>query len=210
MKTYLSILALVAMVATPVLADFSLTESYVQPGQNVTIHAPFVGNVGGVQAGIYHFDLPGTTNLPTWGFCIEMQYSNQGGLYNLAALQDSPVTNGPDINNGPMGSEKAALIQKLWATHIQDTKTDAGAAAFQVAIWETVYGDTFTIDETAIQTKATQYMADANSYAGSLPNLIVYTNPTSQDYVVCVPAPAAIVLAGLGLGLVGWVKRRMA
>ena len=76
--------------------------------------------------------------------CIEVdQYVTLGGnfSYDMIDLEDGPQP-GLALSAGPMGDTKADQIRKLWAAHYTESliSHDQGAA-FQVAVWETVYDD---------------------------------------------------------------------
>jgi hypothetical protein len=245
MKRTMLIAVVCVFIAAPTFADYgtvNLKEVSTAPGLGgftLTAHN-FTSGVGGVLAGQYNFDInggagitvPGITSytqLPEWGFCIEMQYSTSGyQTYNIKDLQDAPLTGG--IGGLPMGSTKADFIRELWANHIADTQVggaagNTNAAAFQLAVWEIVYEDNGSWDVTATSGAAdTGFKASGNAGALNLANtwlgeldgqgmaggLYAYSNNTYQDYVFQVPVPAAVLLGLLGLGAAGVRLRRFA
>jgi hypothetical protein len=241
MKKVLFAIALCALVAGPAMADFgsiTLKEVSTSPGVGgFTLYAHnFTGGVGGVLAGVYNFDISGGsgitvpgissyTQLPEWGFCIEMQYSTTSYKpYTIKSLQDAPLTGGP--LGGPMGATKADAIAELFANHIADVAgNNTNAAAFQLAVWEIVYENNGSWDVKATGGAAdTGFRATGNAAALNLANtwlgeldgqgakatLYAYSNDTYQDYVVQVPVPAAVLLGFLGLGAAGIKLRRFA
>ncbi|HET6429667.1 MAG TPA: hypothetical protein VFJ30_14715 [Phycisphaerae bacterium] len=244
MKRTIAITVLSALImSTAALADFGtiqLKEVNVSPGTTLTIYARnFTGGIG-AYVGQYNFDIkpytadpgitgiPGITTaggLPEWGFCIEMQLSSSSyRAYSIIDLEDAPVNAGP--GGLAMGSTKASAIGELWSAHIADAKTNVGAAAFQLAVWEIIYEDKLawnvkTRDDTD---KSNTFMATGNDTVRNLantwlnevasndlpiaPNLVAYSRGDTQDYMVQVPAPGAVLLGSMGLALVGWIRKR--
>ncbi|MBN1491140.1 MAG: hypothetical protein JXA69_14600 [Phycisphaerae bacterium] len=138
-----------------------------------------------------------------------------------------------------MGTEKAGRLGLLFGQHFSGVTTAQSAAAFQLAVWEIVYeSDTIALsdyDVTAGYTgsganggfQATgnaATLALANSWlqgldaSGTQANLLGLTSIYTQDFatirnipdpVPIIPAPSAALLAVIGLGLVGWIRRRI-
>ena len=114
--------------------------------------------------------------------------------------------------------------------------TTTEAAAMQLAVWEIVYedwdqdgdGNVDNADWDVLTNNAAapfwSFKTSTNSAAAALantwlgnvtgdgstpgPSLVALTNSACQDYIT-IPAPAAIVLGMMGLGLAGWVRKRI-
>lgn len=97
--------------------------------------------------------------------------------------------------------------------YVAGSGREASAKALQNAIWF-IEGEVGSLDLGL----ATQFYNDAVAAGwttiGNVRVLNLYANADytglKQDQLYLVPAPAAVGLGLLGLGLVGWVKRRMA
>jgi hypothetical protein len=161
-------------------------------------------------------------------FCIELDQEISPGnqyTYNLVPPEDGSQpgigTGGPG-NNGPIGIAKADQISQLWGMHFPDIDNAVTAAAFQITIWEIVFGSSFTpmvytgdpqsaSDGAAAIALASTWLADVQTPEPQFyeSNLVALTSPTAQDQVtVLAPAPAPLALAGIGLlGLLGFRRR---
>jgi hypothetical protein len=252
MKRLIFITVVCAFISMPALADFGtvkLNELSTSPGLGgfTIVTQGFTGGIGGVLAGQYNFDIQlgsgapvnippditSYTQLPEWGFCIEMQLSSPGTYrdYSIKNLQDAPITAGPSYI--PMGDTKADYIRELWADHFDDVVSNTTAAAFQLAIWEIVYEQNTNEDGEVVWNVNSTLGADATGFrvtAGStdarnlantwlwgldgtgpmVNNLYAYSAPNYQDYVFQVPVPAAILLGILGLSVAGVKLRKYA
>lgn len=219
----------VSLMAAPAHAAFeTATFSTVIPGEVVSIS--YTDNTTGKTmtesgwAGAYIFnpssDNTGPLTNTFSGFCIDVSQdinSGQKVYFGGANLANAPNDGGS--SSSAMGSTAANLIAQLWAADYSLIGTDnTKAAAFQIAIWEIVNGpystetnvsnfsvtaDTATMQYVTNWLSGLDYNAAENGTGKMTNGLYALTDPTYQDYVVQLPAPAP---PGLILGLIGGVS----
>ncbi|HEX7859929.1 MAG TPA: hypothetical protein VF773_06375 [Verrucomicrobiae bacterium] len=152
---------------------------------------------GGAYAGIVNLKVNG---VETDGFCIDpFHFSSRSSMqYEMVNLADAPKAYLPTFN-GDMGELKAAQISKLWGMAFSATMTASQAAAMQIAIWEIVAGDLFSVSGNDFG--ASVLLGKLATYSGPAANLVGLTGP-GQDYVIAsVPdggATALLFLIGFG------------
>jgi hypothetical protein len=178
------------------------------------------GLAGGTYyTGIYSWvNMGGTglgTQVPNWGFCIELPQSPVSGWQNVIPLDEAPL---PAQFGTPMGMTKADAIRELWGKHFDPSwPTGANtqmAEAFSACIWEIIYETEATWDVTsgAGFRSTIEQAVTANSWLAGLDgtglvyNLVATSNDGGQDFVVQVPEPATMLI--LGLGALGLLHRK--
>ena len=211
MQRLLLLMAIVALLAGtaaagPTVGDIVKVKYTGVYGQQVNIAGTW--HTGGVLAGIYKLEVD---SVKMDSFCIDLQDRSTTAAidYTVDELADAP-----DSPLGPMGNAKAAAISRL-LTYYSPTMTKKQAAALQTAIWDClvdldydVSAGGFYITSADIGAQALlNAVSDAGWNGGSVPALAL-TNKSYQDYTIPVPAPGAVLLAGIGAGLVGWLKKR--
>lgn len=170
-------------------------------------------NAGGTGSG---------TDVPNWGFCIELTQGPYTGWQDVIPLNEAPL---PAQFGTPMQTTKADYICELWDKHFDSSWLTGGTAnkqmaeAFGAAVWEIIYetlpASPLSWDVTAgtgFRATGIEQAAIANDWLHQLEgitthscNLVATSAPTGQDYLVqlpktppSVPEPATIVLLGLG------------
>lgn len=138
-------------------------------------------------------------DVPMEGFCIDPYHASSTSplLYRAVPLTQAPKP------PGTMDANQALLIGALWAIAYSPAITADGAAALQLAIWEVIGGDDFTL-LSGKDYGAAALLTAAKTYTGPQPNLIGLTGP-GQDYIVAVarvPDGGFTVLL-LGISLIG-------
>jgi len=170
-------------------------------------------NAGGIGLG---------TEVPNWGFCIELTQGPCTGWQNVIPLDEASL---PAAYGTPVGTAKADFIRELWGRDF-DPAWATGAnkqmsEAFGVAIWEIIYETCSTWDVTSgpgFRATNIEQAATANLWLSQLNgdtayfanNLVATSSPCGQDYLVQLTIPEPMTVIMLGLGALSVVRRRKA
>lgn len=171
----------------------TVQELGVSPGETASIS---VGGfyTGDVSVGILKLVVDGVA---TDGFCIDPYHFSlsSSSEYEFRSLADAPKL------PGTMGAIKAEAVSKLWAMAYSLNMTSEQAAALQLAIWETIAGDNFSV--LGNDYGASFLLQRLESFSDNGANLIALSGP-GQDYVTTVPdgGSTLIFLALAAAGLV--------
>lgn len=128
-----------------------------------------------------------------------------------------------DVQSAYLSPERNTLVSKLFTGYFGETGTNAGAAAFQLAIWEIVEETSSDIADlnlttgrfTAASTTA-EVVDKANGFLSGLGGfdanykVTYFESGTSQDLVTAapVPLPAGLLFLGTALGAIGACRRQ--
>jgi hypothetical protein len=163
-------------------------------------------------------------------YCVELlQSTHSPTTYTIVPLSQVPDP-GTGVPGGPgMGTTRATLISQLWGTFFNQTLGNAdNQAAFQLAIWEFVYGgpsDNWNLTDSNANffvvggTDSGSVVPLAQTWVNDIvhqlvpitteTDLVGLTNSQYQDQITTVPAPPSVWMACVGaLGLVAGAWRR--
>jgi len=166
-------------------------------------------------------------------FCTQVFEGVTAGsqyTYNIVAVSQVPEADNPTNAPGPMGAVKATLVNDLYKRYYAGLNTAAQFGSFQLALYEITHENLSAatasealaqlgLDKGAFQAnKSGGIFASASAMLASLGQggfrsmggqLAGLSNSSAQDQLLVVPVGAPVLLAGLGLVGVGFMRRRM-
>jgi hypothetical protein len=192
----IAIMAVALAGASSASAALTVAFTGVNPEEVVTLQVTGVSafGPGGVYAGIYNLTVDGVA---TPSFCIDVnRESGNFSDYSYVALSSAPLS-----PVGPMGSDHAIAIEKLWAAYYSPSMNAQDAAALQVAIWESLGNNTLGYTVTVsgndpVTAEAANMLASLSGLTG-LADLRGLVSPSGQNYVVPVPEPTTMIAGAL-------------
>ena len=122
-----------------------------------------------------------------------------GTAYLYHEFQEGTLADYDYVNAGGVGSSPDLLQQAIWVLEDENNP-------YTTDVYTLTSNNIFLAQVDALFADA---QADNNgAYAVGVMNMYGQSGQLVQDMLVCVPAPGAILLGSIGVGLVGWLRRR--
>ncbi len=187
--------------------------------KDATITSPTYsgGDASNVKTVFYHWtrqDTPGpgvNSSIPkTFNtYCVDLAQSVSAGT-NYTFEVRTPAQHGYSAN-------QTDILGKLWGGFFGLIDTSTESAAFQLAVWETVFDSdgalstgSFKASSPSSAISLAQTWLDtvkAPGYSGPVAELVVLHSPTAQDQITVIPTPGSMALLGLACMVIGRRRR---
>jgi hypothetical protein len=206
-----------SLVAALLFASPSLAVSFTVLGWDAgeTVGVSFNGSSRSFATALFRESVDGVSGIGT-SFCTDLLQTISTGTYNFTAYDPAAAEAAGFAATAPSRQFLfAAEIANAWSPNIGALASTLGITqvqaitGVQVAIWEAVYGDSFSVLSMSAGAQRAFDYVDGLSYSG-YGNTQLYYSSTRQDQLFTppIPEPSAMFVFGAGALLVGQALRR--